>query len=106
MAKVCFNLTSTRLFKIERERRPVEGSDVPSRALARRTDTYNEDRDDDMERELFQDQRNSGINFSRYDRIPVQKRGQNIPHEMQDVHSLSQFTKLICSFNRLDCIAS
>jgi hypothetical protein len=79
------NRSTSKLYPAEVQRRPVEGEDVPSRAGARRTDQFTEERDMEMEQELFQGQMNTGINFSKYAKIPVQARGSNVPPPMASV---------------------
>ena len=60
------------------DRPPLEA--VPSKAYAPRSDKFTEDRDAALETQLFEELKlESGINFEKYDKIPVKTSGSQVP---------------------------
>lgn len=76
-----------------------------SRGRSLRTETYPLKRNFTLERILFgaEDRQNSGINFDKYENIPVDCSGSNLPEPIQSVrHSLSFQLLITFSLTRTD----
>jgi len=65
---------------------------------------YVKPRDEKLEKQLFKEQSNSGINFDKYDNIPVEASGRNIPDPIStfadsDLSELSKFNIELAGFS-------
>jgi ATP-dependent RNA helicase DDX3X len=77
--------------RIKREYTESELISAPCKAFATRSSEYTEERDQELESELFSKEAtvNMGINFAKYDAIPVSVSGTDIPPPISSFEKLS-----------------